>query len=156
MCPDQTSRLKCPQQTRTRRRKSADYRLARRVRMQGQHPVNAEDIIATSTLANGSMFIDEDRSVIVLAREWGIGLLCNAERVCIDGTFRSALVTHFQMLSFHVLCKNRSSLPNRPRTSQGQTLCLIRESAGRNTTVRNGTGHMSCVLPEHTDHHNGL
>ena len=111
MCPDQTSRLKCPQQTRTRRRKSADYRLARRVRMQGQHPVNAEDIIATSTLANGSMFIDEDRSVIVLAREWGIGLLCNAERVCIDGTFRSAPVTHFQMLSFHVLCKNGSSFP---------------------------------------------
>ena len=79
--------------------------------MQGQHPVNAEDIIATSTLANGSMFIDEDRSVIVLAREWGIGLLCNAERVCIDGTFRSALVTHFQMLSFHVLCKSWSSFP---------------------------------------------
>ena len=37
--------------------------------------------------------------------------MCNAERVCIDGTFRSAPVTHFQMLSFHVLCKNGSSFP---------------------------------------------
>ena len=57
------------------------------------------------------MFISDDRSVIVLAREWGIRLLCNAERVCVDGTFRSAPVTHFQMLSFHVLCKNGSSFP---------------------------------------------
>ena len=57
-------------ETRTCRRKSTDYILARRMRMQGQHPVNAEDIIVTQTLANDSIFINEDRSVIVLAREW--------------------------------------------------------------------------------------
>ena len=79
--------------------------------MRGQHPVNAEDIVVTQTLANNSIFISDDRSVIVLAREWGIKLLCNAERVCVDGTFRGAPITHFQMLSFHVLCKNGSSFP---------------------------------------------
>ena len=98
-------------ETRTCRRKSTDYRFARRIRMHGQHPVNSEDIVVTPTLANNSVYIGDDRSVIVLAREWGIRLLCNAERVCVDGTFRSAPVTHFQMLSFHVLCKNGSSFP---------------------------------------------
>ena len=79
--------------------------------MHGQHPVNSEDIVVTPTLANNSIFIGDDRSIIVLAREWGIRLLCNAERVCVDGTFRSAPVTHFQLLSFHVLCKNGQSFP---------------------------------------------
>ena len=98
-------------ETRTCRRKSTDYRLARRIRMNGQHPSRAEDIVVTPTLADNSIFISDDRSVIVLAREWGIRLLCNAERVCVDGTFRSAPVTHFQLLSFHVLCKNGQSFP---------------------------------------------
>ena len=98
-------------ESRTCRRKSTDYRLARRVRMHGQHPVNSEDIVVTPTLAKNSIFIGDDMSIIVLAREWGIRLLRNAERVCVDGTFRSAPVTHFQMLSFHVLCKNGSSFP---------------------------------------------
>ena len=53
------------------RRKSADYRLARRIRMRGQHPGRAEDIVVTQTLANNCIFISDDRSVIVLAREWG-------------------------------------------------------------------------------------
>ena len=79
--------------------------------MHGQHPVNAEDIVVTPSLANNCIFISDDRSVVILAREWGIRLLRNAERVCVDGTFRSVPVTHFQMLSFHVLCKNGSSFP---------------------------------------------
>ena len=79
--------------------------------MKGRHPGRAEDIVVTQRLANNCIFISDDRGVIVMAREWGIRLLCNAERVCVDGTFRSVPVTHFQMLSFHVLCKNGSSFP---------------------------------------------
>ena len=81
------------------------------MKMRGQHPVNAEDIVVTPTLANDDISINENRSVIVLALELGIMLLCDAERVCINGTFRSTPVTHFQMLSFHVLCKSWSSFP---------------------------------------------
>ena len=98
-------------QTKTCRRKSTDYRLVRRIRMKGQHPGKAEDIVMTPTLARNCILIGDDRGTIVLAREWGIRLLCNAERVCVDGTFRSAPLAHFQMLSFHVLCKNGSSFP---------------------------------------------
>ena len=47
----------------------------------------------------------------MIAREWGIKLISLAERVCVDGTFRIAPITHHQLLSFHVLCKNGSSFP---------------------------------------------
>ena len=41
----------------------------------------------------------------MFAREWSVRLLCCAEHICVDGTFRSAPVTHSQVLTFHVLCK---------------------------------------------------
>ena len=31
--------------------------------------------------------------------------------ICVDGMFGSAPITHFQVLSFNVLCKNGSSFP---------------------------------------------
>ena len=45
----------------------------------GQHPVNAKDIVVTPTLENCCIFIEEYTCVVILAREWGIRLLCNAE-----------------------------------------------------------------------------
>ena len=38
--------------------------------MRGQHPGRAEDIVVTPTLADNGILISDDRSVIVLAREW--------------------------------------------------------------------------------------
>ena len=51
----------------------------------------------TPTLANNCKFIRGDRSIIVLVRECGNRLLCNAERICVDWTFRNAPITHFQL-----------------------------------------------------------
>ena len=98
-------------ESKTCRRKSTDFRLARKIRMRGQHPRNAEDIVVTPTLAGNCIFISDDKGVIILAREWGIRLLCNAERICIDGTFRSAPVTHFQMLTFQSFARTGRRSP---------------------------------------------
>ena len=98
-------------ETKTSRRRSTDLRLARRTRMNGPQPRIAADIVLTPTLVGNSIHISEDKNIIVLAREWSIQLLSRAERICIDGTFRSAPATHYQVLSFHVVCKNGSSFP---------------------------------------------
>ena len=92
-------------ETKTSRRRSTDLRLARRTRMNGPQPRIAADIVLTPTLVGNRIHISKDKNIIVLAREWGIRLLSRAERICIDGTFRSAPGTHYQVHSFHSFAK---------------------------------------------------
>ena len=98
-------------ETKTCRRKSVDCRLARRIRRKGPCPRSAEEIRVTPALSENSIYISDDKGVIVMAREWGIRLASRAERVCVDGTFRCVPATHYQMLTFHVMCRNGSSFP---------------------------------------------
>ena len=81
-------------ETKTARQRSTDLRLARRTRMNGPQPRTTADIVLTQALIRNSIHISEDNNVIVLACEWGIQLLSCAERICIDGTFRSAQTRH--------------------------------------------------------------
>ena len=98
-------------ETKTSRRRSTDFRFARRTRKRGPQPRSADEIVLTPALTGNCIYINDDKSILVIAREWGIKLISCAERVCVDGTFRSAPITHHQLLTFHVLCKNGSSFP---------------------------------------------
>ena len=55
------------QETKTSRRKSVDYRFARRVRAKGRQPRVAGDIVVSPTLESNTIFISGDGSIIVFA-----------------------------------------------------------------------------------------
>ena len=133
-------------ETRTCRRKSIDYRFARGVRKRGPCPREAEDIVVTPTLAANTIHINEDRSIIVLAREWGVRLLCRAERVCVDGTFRSAPVTHYQVLTFTFCAKTAPHSPSHMSFSRTNGLPRMSPSSTQFNAMQQNAALVMCFV----------
>ena len=58
-----------------------------------------------------TIYVNDDRSIIVFGRDWGVRVASSVRRICVDGTFRAAPTTHYQLLTFHAICSNGSSFP---------------------------------------------
>ena len=97
--------------TGTSRRKSADVRFVRRMRMRGKQPRCLDEIVVSPRLAENAIYIKRDKSITVLARDWSMRLASATQRMCVDGTFRSVPRTHYQLLTFHAVCTNGVSFP---------------------------------------------
>ena len=98
-------------ETKTSRRRSVDCRLIRRYRKRGNAPRAPADIEMFPFLEQNTIYIHHDKSIIVFARDWSIRVASTVRRICVDGTFRAAPATHYQLLTFHALCSNGSSFP---------------------------------------------
>ena len=61
--------------TGTSRRKSADVRFVRRMRMRGKQPRCLDEIVVSPRLAENAVYIKRDKSIIILARDWSMALL---------------------------------------------------------------------------------
>lgn len=96
-------------ETKTARRRSVDCRLIRRYRKRGNAPRSPTDIEMFPFLEQNTIYIHNDKSIIVFARDWSIRVASTVRRICVDGTFRAAPATHCQLLTFHALCSNGSS-----------------------------------------------
>ena len=98
-------------ETGTRRRKSIDYRLVRRMRKRRKQPLVAAEIEVFPFLEQNAIFISPDKSIIIFCREWGLRVAATARRMCVDGTFKVAPKTHYQLLTFHATCSNGAAFP---------------------------------------------
>ena len=98
-------------ETKTSRRRSVDCRLIRRYRKRGNAPRTPSEIETFAFLEQNAIYIHHDKSIIVFARDWSIRVASTVRRICVDGTFRAAPMTHYQLLTFHALCSNGSSFP---------------------------------------------
>ena len=120
----------------TDRRRSVDMRLARNTRTRMKQPQTAKEIELGPEIRENVVFVSDGNDVIVFARRWGIDAMTNAQRICVDGTFRTAPKTHTQLLSFHVLCSNGTALPvahaltkNMTSTTYSTILSMLQEAA---------------------------
>ena len=98
-------------ETKTARRRSVDCRLIRRYRKRGNAPRTPAEIETFPFLEQNAIYIHPDKSIIIFARDWSLRVASTVRRICVDGTFRAAPVTHYQLLTFHALCSNGSSFP---------------------------------------------
>ena len=98
-------------ETRTTRRRSVDNRLVRRCRKRGNAPRTPNEIETFPFLEKNAIYINNNRSIIVFGRDWGVRVASTVRRICVDGTFRAAPATHYQLLTFHAICSNGSSFP---------------------------------------------
>ena len=98
-------------ETQTTRRRSVDHRLVRRVRRTGKTPRTPAEIDVTPFIAQNTIYIPQSKSVFVLCRDWGMRVAATVRWMCVDGTFRAAPKTHYQLLTFHAICANGSSFP---------------------------------------------
>ena len=96
-------------ETKTTRRRSVDTRLVRRYRKRGNAPATPGEIESFPFLEQNAAYVSPDKTIIVFCREWGVRVASAVKRICVDGTFRSAPKTHYQLLTFHALCSNGSS-----------------------------------------------
>ena len=93
------------------RRRSVDCRLVRLYRKRGNAPRTPAEIESFPFLERNAIYIHPDKSIIIFARDWSLRVASTVRRICVDGTFRAAPTTHFQLLTFHALCSNGSSFP---------------------------------------------
>ena len=98
-------------ETKTTRRQSVDNRLVRQYRKRGNAPAMPCEIETFPFLERNAMYVRPDKSVVVFCKEWGVRVASSVKRICVDDTFRSAPKTHYQLLTFHATCSNRSSFP---------------------------------------------
>ena len=92
-------------------RRSIDCRLIRRYRKRGNAPRTPAEIESFPFLERNAIYIHPDKSIIIFARDWSLRVASTVRRICVDGTFRAAPTTHYQLLTFHALCSNGSSFP---------------------------------------------
>ena len=98
-------------ETRTTRRRSVDNRPVRRCHKRRNAQRTPNEIETFPFLEKNAIYVKNDRSIIVFGSDWGVRVASTVRRICVDGTFRAAPATHYQLLIFHAICSNGSSIP---------------------------------------------